>query len=111
MSFGENVRSARRRLNWTQDELAAKLSCTKTAVCKWERNKSFPALPRLKVLSEILGIEPRVLLKYDATNGERRSSLPVESAKIDPRLLQAWQKLGPEQRTMLIQIALIFSLK
>lgn len=112
MNFGEKVRSARRRLNWTQDELAAKLSCTKTAVCKWEANKSIPAPGKLKILSEVLGIEPHVLLKYSAMHDRRGvPSSSAENAKIDPLLLQVWQKLSAEQRSLLIQIALILPIK
>ena len=108
MSFGEIIRSARRRLNWTQEELAAKLSCKKTAVSKWEANKSIPPLTRLKALAEALEIMPDVLFE---SVGRSTNHSAVVGANIDPLLVTAWQKLSPIQRNKLVQIALILSEK
>jgi transcriptional regulator with XRE-family HTH domain len=105
MSFGEIIRSARRRRDWTQEELAAKLLCTKTAVCKWEANKSIPPLARLSALAEALGIMPDALFG----SVERSASQTTEEVKIDRLLIKAWQKLSPQQRTKLVQIAEILS--
>lgn len=106
MCFGESVRAARRRLNWTQEELAIKLQCTKTAVSKWETNKSIPPLARFKALGEVLEIEPGTLFAYvgPSANGTTR-----EIANLDSLLLAAWQKLSPEQRNKLVKIALLLS--
>lgn len=105
MSFGEVIKSARRRQNWTQEELAAKLSCTKTAVCKWEANKSIPHLSRFNALADALGIMPDAL--FGPVEGP--ASQAIEEVKIDRLLLKAWQKLSPHQRTKLLQIAEILS--
>jgi transcriptional regulator with XRE-family HTH domain len=105
MSFGEIIRSARRRQNWTQEKLAAKLSCTKTAVCKWEANKSIPPLAKFSALADALGIMPDALF-----GGVERSASPAPAEiKIDRLLMKAWQKLSPQQRTKLVQIAEILS--
>jgi transcriptional regulator with XRE-family HTH domain len=104
MNFGENIRTARRRLNWTQEELAAKLGCTKPAVSKWEANKAIPLFPRVKILGEVLGINPDTLfasISPESTKGE--------GANMDPLLIAACQKLSQKQRTALIQIAHILS--
>jgi transcriptional regulator with XRE-family HTH domain len=106
MSFGEIIRSSRRRLNWTQDELAAKLSCKKTAVSKWEANKSVPPLPRLIGLAEVLGILPDVLFESVGSTNKHSTR---EGANIDPLLLTAWHKLTPKQRNIVVQIAVILS--
>lgn len=105
MSFGEIIRSARRRKNWTQEQLAVKLSCTKTAVSKWEANKSIPPLAKFGVLADVLGIMPDALI-----GGVDRSAWPVPSeTETDQLLLKAWQKLSPQQRIQLLQIAEILS--
>ena len=106
MSFGETIRSARRRLNLTQDELAAKLSCTKTAVSKWEADKSVPPLTRVNALAKALEIEPEALFE---SFGRSTNQANMEHVHIDPLLLTAWLKLTPVQRTILLQIALIIS--
>lgn len=106
MSFGEIIRSARRRRNWTQDELAAKLSCKKTAVSKWEANKSFPPLTRLKALAAALEIMPDVLFE---SIGESTTHSTIKGASVDPLLLTTWKKLSPRQRKKLIKIAIVLS--
>lgn len=105
VSFGGAIRLARRRKNWTQEELAAKLSCTKTAVCKWEANKSIPPLSRFSALADTLGLTPGALFGLV----ERPTSQAIQEIKIDPLLVKAWQKLTPVQRTKLVQIAEILS--
>jgi transcriptional regulator with XRE-family HTH domain len=105
MSFGEVIKSARRRQNWTQAQLAAKLSCTKTAVCKWELNKSIPPLTRFNDLADALGILPDVLIGSLDCSARQ----PSEEIKIDLLLMKIWQRLSTQQRTKLVQIAEIIS--
>ena len=106
MNFGENIRSARRRLNLTQDQLATKLGCSKTAVSKWEDNKAIPPFPRVKILSEVLGINAETLFaSIDRPNEITRA----EAANMDPLLLLAWNKLSNKQRNLLVQIAILLS--
>lgn len=106
MSFGEIIRSARRRLNLTQSELAAKLKCTKTAVSKWEADKSVPPLARIKTLAEALEIMPDALFE---SVGQAAKPAPNRITSVDPLLITTWQKLTPEQRHTLLQIALVIS--
>jgi transcriptional regulator with XRE-family HTH domain len=104
MNFGENIRTARRRLNWTQEELAAKLGCTKPAVSKWEANKAIPLFPRVKMLGEVLGINPDSLFASISNENTK-----VEGSNMDPLLFASWQKLSQKQRNALIQIAHVLS--
>lgn len=104
MSFGEVIRSARRRQNLTQSELAAKLKCTKTAVCKWEANKSLPPLSRFKSLAEALEISPDFL--FDSL-GRVSKPTTAKAAQIEPLFLDVWHLLTTDQRAKLLQIALI----
>jgi transcriptional regulator with XRE-family HTH domain len=90
----------------TQSDLAAKLKCTKTAVCKWEAGKSVPPLTRFKALAEALEIMPDALFE---SVGQLPKPATFKVASIDPLLLTAWQKLTSEQRNILLQIALILS--
>jgi transcriptional regulator with XRE-family HTH domain len=106
MNFGQNIRTARRRLNLTQDQLATKLGCTKPAVSKWEANKAIPPFPRVKRLGEVLGINAETLFaSIDRSNEITRA----EAANMDPLLLSAWKKLSPKQRNTLVQIAILLS--
>ena len=60
-------------MDWTQDELAEKLSCKKTAVSKWEANKSIPSVARIKVIAKTFGITPRNSIRLDWT---RKQTVP-----------------------------------
>lgn len=54
-NLGENIRTARKAANMTQEELAAALGVRHPAISKWERGECFPALPTLVRLANVLG--------------------------------------------------------
>lgn len=54
MSFGENLRSARKKLGLTQEELGDKLSMAPQTVSKWERGESMPDAALLVPLANVL---------------------------------------------------------
>jgi transcriptional regulator with XRE-family HTH domain len=104
LSLGESIRANRMRLNLTQGELALKLACTKTAVSKWEANKSIPHVSRFNALAEALGLMPEIL--FESVGHSKR---PATMEFVDTLLLSAWQKLAPAQRETLVRIAIVLS--
>ena len=46
-NIGEAIRSARKKAGMTQDELAAKLSTTKSAISKYELGKREPNIEQI----------------------------------------------------------------
>lgn len=54
--FGEKLKNLRIEAGMTQAELADKIMVSRTAVSKWERNKGYPAIDSLKLLSEVFGL-------------------------------------------------------
>lgn len=56
MTFGEKLKKLRMQNNMTQDELAASLYVTRTAVSKWENNRGYPGIDLLKEISHLFGV-------------------------------------------------------
>lgn len=65
MKLSEKLVSLRRASGMTQDELAAKLFVTRTAVSKWENNKGYPGIDSLKLLSQVYNISLDELISDD----------------------------------------------
>lgn len=55
-SIGEAIRSARKKIGMTQDELADKLNTTKSAISKYELGKREPNLEILRRIAITLGV-------------------------------------------------------
>ena len=64
LGFGAVVLAQRKRLGWTQEELAARVGVSKGAVSKWENGQSYPDLPLLPRLAALFGISVDQLLDY-----------------------------------------------
>lgn len=56
MSFGKNLRLARRESGKTQDELAECLDVTRQSVSKWETGGGYPEIEKLLRLVSVLNI-------------------------------------------------------
>lgn len=62
MSFGENLKKARRRARMTQMQMAEALSLSISAYCGYETGKRQPNLSRLVLLADILNVSVDELL-------------------------------------------------
>ena len=62
MTFGEKLKEARRNAGLSQDELAMKISVSRSAIAKWETDKGMPDIQNLKNLSAALSISLDYLL-------------------------------------------------
>ena len=62
-SIGENVRTVRRRLNLSQEELAASVGCTRQTVINWETGKARPSRYGIARLAKSLGVSTDELVK------------------------------------------------
>ncbi len=62
MSFGENLRQARRIAGLSQDELAAALDVSRQAVSKWEMDQSCPDVDKLTKLCGLFHLSADELL-------------------------------------------------
>ncbi len=78
MELSEKLVKLRKQSGMTQEELAAKIFVTRTAVSKWENGKGYPAIDSLKLLSSVYGVSLDELISDDdviaALNAKKRRS-------------------------------------
>lgn len=54
MTLGEKIREARRKCGLSQEQLADKMSVSRSAIAKWETDKGLPDVGNLKLLARLI---------------------------------------------------------
>lgn len=80
MEFHEKLRQLRTREHLTQEELAAKLYVSRTAISKWESGRGYPSIESLKMIAryfhvtidELIGEEEIVTLAQQEISASRK---------------------------------------
>ena len=82
MTIGENIRSARKALKMSQDELAEKIGANRVTITKYETGAYLPSVPALQRIAMALQTTPTKL------TGEETNERWEESERIrrDPNL-------------------------
>ncbi|MBR3349429.1 MAG: helix-turn-helix transcriptional regulator, partial [Solobacterium sp.] len=62
MTFGEKLKEARKTAGLSQEQLAEKLSVSRSAVAKWEADLGMPDIANLKAMAQLLDISIDYLL-------------------------------------------------
>ena len=62
MTLGEKIREARRICGFSQEQLAEKMSVSRSAIAKWETDKGLPDVGNLKILARLLNVSVDHLL-------------------------------------------------
>ncbi len=62
MTFGEKLKEARVKAGLSQEELAQRLSVSRSAVAKWETDKGMPDVANLKAVAKLLDVSVDHLL-------------------------------------------------
>lgn len=62
MTLGEKIREARRKCGLSQEQLAEKMSVSRSAIAKWETDKGLPDVGNLKILARLLNVSVDRLL-------------------------------------------------
>ncbi|WP_025744104.1 helix-turn-helix domain-containing protein [Aquimarina pacifica] len=65
MTFGERISSIRKRLKWSQDELAKKVGTSGPIIGRYERNEIKPAIDTAKSIADALGVTIDFLMGDD----------------------------------------------
>ena len=65
MEFHEKLQELRKRKGMTQEELAASLYVSRTAVSKWESGRGYPSIESLKALAHFFSVTVDELLSSD----------------------------------------------
>lgn len=77
MILGEKIIALRKRMNWSQEELAEKLGISRQSVSKWESGASIPDIDRVIALSGLFGVSTDYLLKDELETEESREKEAV----------------------------------
>lgn len=67
MTFGEKLKKARKEAGLSQEQLAEKMSVSRSAVAKWESDKGMPDIQNLKALASLLNTSVDYLLDDEST--------------------------------------------
>ena len=65
MEFHEKLQELRKRRGLTQEELAASLFVSRTAISKWESGRGYPSIDSLKAIAQFFGVTIDSLLSGD----------------------------------------------
>ena len=79
MDFSEKLQNLRKQKGLTQEELAAKLFVSRTAISKWESGRGYPNIDSLKEISKFFSVSIDELLSSDelinAAQDENRKNI------------------------------------
>lgn len=80
-TFGERLARLRRQRNLTQEEIGEQVSVSAQAVSKWENDISYPDVPTLVILADILDVSLDTLLGKEKEEKTTPSIVPLENRK------------------------------
>lgn len=83
--IGRNIAAFRKRMGWTQAELAEKLNYSDKAVSKWERGESVPDVLTMAALADAVGVTVNDLLADP-------NELPAETGAVQQTMDRVVQK-------------------
>ena len=86
MTLGEKIKEARKEAGLSQEQLAEKMSVSRSAIAKWETDKGIPDVNNLKVMSQLLGVS----IDYLLDDGEKISFNEIK----EPINLEDFEKTG-----------------
>ena len=69
MTLGEKIREIRRKCSISQEQLAEKMSVSRSAIAKWETDKGLPDVGNLKMLARLLNVSVDQLLDEGQPSG------------------------------------------
>ncbi|PSR52578.1 transcriptional regulator [Adhaeribacter arboris] len=81
-SIGNKIAQARKKINFSQADLAQQVAISSQAVGKWERGESMPDITTLNRLAEIFGVD----LNYFSDSVKTMVPLPAEAKPTDSQM-------------------------
>ena len=103
-TVGENILRMRKKLGWTQEELALKMGYkSKSTITKIERGKN--DIPQSKILqfAEALGTTPAYLMGWEEDKKETASD-DIELTEGERILIELFRKLPDEAQKMYLEV-------
>ena len=72
LNLGENIRRYRKRIDWTQEQLANRLGVSCQSVSRWECGDGYPDMEHLPTMARLFSVTMDDLIGY----GEEDDKLP-----------------------------------
>lgn len=90
MGLGNKIQNFRKKLNFSQEQLAEKLNVTRQTISKWELEETSPDIKQAKKLSEIFQVSLDELLETDinstivekVTKTEKLTEIGIKIVKV-----------------------------
>ena len=83
MTFGEKLKNARQQAGYSQQQLAEKLSVSRSAVAKWETDKGMPDIENLKAIAALLNVSLDYLLGSDEALSMKQLREPIDLSQYE----------------------------
>jgi transcriptional regulator with XRE-family HTH domain len=99
-SSGARIRAARQERGWTQDDLAAAVGVSRSAVAQWETDRAGQIRANLTRIADVLGISVEHLLY-----GEEKRAASLAPRGDELALLRLYRECAPEDRQILLRTA------
>ena len=97
MAIGDNIKSARKALKMSQDELADATGANRVTISHYENGVYLPSVPALQRLADALGTTPAALTG-EAVN------VDIPQTKEAQEMSSAMDKLKKEQRVQALEM-------
>ena len=98
--IGTRIRAARQELGWTQDQLAAAVGVSRSAVAQWETGRAGQITGNLTRVSSALGIGVEHLM-----HGRDKYAPAQVRGGDELALLRLYRECPPEDRQLLLRTA------
>lgn len=85
MILADKIINERKKLGWSQEDLAERLGVSRQSVSKWEGAQAIPDLSKIIKMSEIFNVSTDYLLKDDVLPEVKEETVNVESESYPPR--------------------------
>ena len=72
LNLGENIRKYRKRIDWTQEQLADRLGVSYQSVSRWESGNGYPDMEHLPTMARLFSVTMDDLIGY----GDENEKLP-----------------------------------
>lgn len=101
MSFGENLRAAREKRGYTQQQVADYMQIDKSTYCGYETGKRQPDVAKIKQLSAFLGVSGDVLLETGFSN---KLTPPIALTGDEQAIINAYRTADPLDKALVRRV-------
>ncbi len=103
INIGENIKTSRKALGLTQEELAVQIGVTPQAVSRWESGSGLPDVTLIVSLADALSVTTDMLLGVDRRDTDESELASIKEAldKLDKENKTPWDAAGAKVKYML----------